>query len=149
MNSNLSTYMGAYTDTIHQLGILASNQNQPILHIVPYLNQMCMNYKIYTHEAAFFLDIDSFSPDALLFDCNDFNLYTIWNKLINISAVDVISINPTASLQFELLKGDGYFVTICNPKTLRQLNIIHSDVKKNISKLIELNHYQNIEVECE
>lgn len=148
MNSNLSIYMGAYIDFIHQIGILASNKNQSILYIIPYLNQMRIDYKIYANETLFFSDIASFCPNALLFDGNDFNIHKIWNELINVSTVDVISINTT-SPQVEFLKEGGYFVTIFNPKTLEQLNIFHSNIEKNIAKLMALNYYQNIEIEYE
>ena len=147
MNSNLSVYLGAYANQIRHLAILVSDINQSILSVIPYLKQMCIDYKIYADEMSFFKDSMFFHPDTLLLDSNAFDLNTFLNIPTIDTEVDIIATNPSHSLSDKLSEKEWYWVTIYNPRTKQKIDILHSNASKNKALLMKLNNYQTISVE--
>lgn len=147
MNSNFAIYIGAYIDILQNLAILVPNSKESILYVIPYLKQMHITYKIYSSENKLTMDIDSFQPDAVLFDSDDLESDLILNMLANTSEIDVISVSLNPFCSSKLLQKDGYFVTIFNPQTVQTTYIYHTNANKNVPHLMMLNHYQTIQVE--
>lgn len=147
MNSNLAIYIGAYTEIIHKLAILATTTEHSILYVVPYLKQMHIKYRIYSDEKTFMEDVDCFQPDALLSASEEFDLYAVLDKIAQKLAIDIISVNPNEIMSFEILQKNWYSVTIYNPQLLQTTYIYHTNINKNVEPLLMLNHYPTIKVE--